>query len=587
MNDTSLNIVSKDAVNLRILSMMVERLKIANLGNLFLVIVTTAYLWNSWPKLHLLIWFGACLIVTVLRITLFYRAYEKSNVTVDNVGLWLVMWPLSLAITNLLWAVACIALVNSGEPRFILLAMFCFFVVITSGASSLSAHIPSFLAHASGLAVPVTIYFLVYDVPQGWLYATAIISFYSVTYLFSRSNNKNILDLVQLRLREQSLNREMTEKSRQAEQALLEKNRFLAAASHDLRQPLHSIGLLISSLRNSIKSTIKSDAILDDTQTALLALQNSFNGILDLSRLDAGVVEVNAYHFLASDLYTELLAEYHPLTDEKNIRLVIEDPDNVAFYTDPILLKRVFRNLLSNAVRYTSQGHITLTFGLDEDESKIRANIVDTGIGIDQEKQEEIFFEYFQISNPERDRNRGFGLGLSIVRRMCKLLGVPISLESKLGKGSNFQLLVERGDPSKCREPAKKLSGLVEFSKLKILLVDDDEGVRRAVSFIISSWGCQCVTAEGKDQAINVVNDQNFVPDIILSDYRLRNLETGPEVIEAICDELNESIPAIVITGETLPEKVRDIEENGLPILYKPVNEDELRLKISEMALQI
>jgi len=573
---------NKAAIDLNILQMMFERLKLANWGNLLLVFVMSSYLWNSWPREQIVVWASMCLAVTLLRIVFFYRRYERSEVDEKNVQTWLRLWPISLAITNLLWAAACIALADSRDPQFILIGMFCFFVVITSGVGTLAAHMPSFLAHGFGLTIPLSIYFLSLGDSLGLAFGLGVCIFYFVAFVFARSNNKNIIDLISLRLRQQSLTKEMEEKSKQAEAALLEKNRFLAAASHDLRQPLHSIGLLVASLHNTIDRSARSEQILEDTQISLTALQNAFNGILDVSRLDAGVVHVSKTHFCAMELEKELTIEFRTLAEDKGIFLDLMVEKDLALFTDQSLLKRILRNLISNAIRYTHEGGVKIEFKRIDD-NQVSIDVIDSGIGIETDKQQDIFSEYYQINNPARDRNQGFGLGLSIVKRMCHLLEIPLRLDSTLGKGTTFSLALAQGDSSLARKTSRQFSSDKDISSLNILMVDDDEGVRRAVSNILESWGCNClVTADGQS-AINEINKNDFIPDLVLSDYRLANFETGIDVIEMIQDEINESIPSMIITGETLPSKVRDIEQKDIKILYKPVSEYDLRDNIVEL----
>lgn len=366
-----------------------------------------------------------------------------------------------------------------------------------------------------------------------------------------------------------------------AEAANDSKSHFLAAASHDLRQPLHSMGLFIDSLEDSVqkgthKPIIKKIAHCQEDLNLLL------NELLDISRIDAGVVPVNKLGLPLQQLLSKLEGGYSIQAETKGLKFKIVST-KAKVYTDPLLLERMLRNLIENTVKYTDRGRILI--GCRHTLEEVRIEVWDTGIGLDEKHQDAIFTEFLQLDNPERDRKKGLGLGLAIVRRLGELLKHPVAMFSLPGKGSCFSItlprlqgdLAEQGEPLTKYQPALALDGMV------ILVIDNDHEILDAMGLILDSWGCRVLLCTGADQAIETISEQNLKPDLIISDYRLEEHVTGVQAINRVLQTFNLDCPAMLITGDTAPERIQEAADSGFPLLHKPLRPAQLRLAIVDL----
>lgn len=362
-----------------------------------------------------------------------------------------------------------------------------------------------------------------------------------------------------------------------AENAVEAKSRFFATASHDLRQPLHAIGLFLDSLDKRVIGTDEHHLVLQIKQSCT-SLNTLFDSCLDISRLDAGAVEHNIEHFSASDFLDSLTEEFRSQASEKalDFRLSI---DNSVFHCDQILLARIVRNLFNNAVQNTERGYLAID--CQTSDKGVVLSVVDSGSGIDGEELESVFNEFYQI-NAERERHsRGLGLGLSIVKRLCEQLGIGISLESKLGCGSRFTLRVPAGHREYIQS-IEDLRGVSLPNNLLALVVEDDQYIRMGMEILLESYGAQTLCVPDAESAIQRLNEYAIAPGAIIADYHLSPCMTGIQAIIDIRKHLGWDLPALLVTGDTSADSVRDAIAYGLPVLHKPVNADELLAAINE-----
>lgn len=362
-----------------------------------------------------------------------------------------------------------------------------------------------------------------------------------------------------------------------AEQASLAKSRFLAAASHDLRQPLHALGLFVSALRERAAAP-ELQPLVSRIERSVGALEGLLNALLDVSRLDAGVVEPQVRAFPARELFGRLSAEFAPLAQAKGLAWRCQGPA-LALRTDPALLETILRNLMSNAIRYTRQGEVAVEWRAEGQD--VVVTVWDTGIGIPAQHQDDVFREFFQLHNPERDREKGMGLGLAIVDRLTRLLGHPLALRSTPGEGTTFELRVPAAS-----EPAATAAPTVERNDdgaLRVLVIDDEAAVREAMTLLLEEWGYHVLAVESADTALAVLNQ---APQAIVSDYRLRGEATGAEAIRRVQDAWGAAIPALLVTGDTAPERLQAAKDSGYPLLHKPVAPARLRSFLRRAAAQ-
>ncbi len=393
--------------------------------------------------------------------------------------------------------------------------------------------------------------------------ALTIIGF-GVTLIWNRQLRKT----VESRTRELRVSEDEARAAREtAEQANRAKTDFLAAASHDLRQPLHAMSLRMEQLKASLQDE-KAEQALVQIGNSLFALNDILNALLDISHLDAGILKSSPSHFPLTQLITRLKNEFTPQAREYGVKLRFRSPP-AWLYSDATLLYRMLANLVDNAVKHGRASGVLI--GARKRGDHWRIEVWDCGRGIPVEKQQEIFGEFVQLDNPGRDRRKGLGLGLSIVQRLNQLLGHQLSLVSRSGCGSCFRLMVpggtampqQNGEPLTHQERGYRLQGAV------VLVVDDDPDVLSATRDLLAGWKCAVLTATSLQEAVSVTADEEI--DVIIADYRLADGHTGLEVIKAMNEKAGRKSKALIITGDVTAEELSSIRDDQYPVLSKPV----------------
>lgn len=358
-----------------------------------------------------------------------------------------------------------------------------------------------------------------------------------------------------------------------AEQANIAKSRFFAAASHDLRQPLHSLGLFASALRDVV-GTSQGHDLAGRIGDSIGALDRLFDELLDVSRLDAGVVEVRRANLALQPLFDRLETGFVGEAVAKGLALRFV-PTELAVNSDPILLERVLTNLVSNALRYTQRGGVLV--GARRRGPRVRVQVWDTGGGIPDDQRALIFDEFYQIGNPGRDRRKGLGLGLAIVRRLTVLLDHPLTFRSVVGRGSCFELTLPAADApvdaARLEESAPPAS---VFAVARALVIDDDPDICEATRRLLAGWGVEVRTAHGPADAFDQLR-QGFTPDVLLADLRLGQAIDGIGLVEQLREHLGTDVPALLISGDTGARELARVKESGLLLLTKPVAPARLR----------
>jgi len=376
------------------------------------------------------------------------------------------------------------------------------------------------------------------------------------------------------------LEQKIAERTRELELANQARSRFLRAASHDLRQPMHALGLFVAQFGERVRDP-ETRRIAEQAGVAVTALQELLDAILDISRLDAGVIAPEVVDFGVHTLLARLDTAFAPSAAEKGLRWRVI-PSRLCVRSDPVLLERILLNLAANAVRYTGRGGIAI--GCRRRGGRVRIQVWDTGIGIPPEQQEAIFQEFYQLANPGQGHRQGLGLGLAIAARLARLLGGRIEVASRPGKGSLFAVEVPRG-----RQPATPLSTAPaggandSLRGAFLLVVDDDALVREAMGSLLRQWGCEVAVAPNAEEAVAALDRSDRLPDALLCDYRLSGEETGIQVIRRLQEVAGTAIPAALVSGDTAPESVREAQASGYPVLPKPVAPAKLRALIEHL----
>jgi len=367
---------------------------------------------------------------------------------------------------------------------------------------------------------------------------------------------------------------DLASKKDEAERANREKSAFLAAVSHDLRQPMHAVGLFAATLRDRVSSPDQAE-LVQRIEDSLSALHGMFDALLNISRLDAGAVEAHLQPCHLKDLLQRAWQDFQPVAEEKKLHLRVRVCDGWAM-SDPMLLGRMVNNLVSNAIRYTERGGVLL--GCRRRGDRWLIEVWDTGVGIAEDHLPHIFDEYFQVGNAERNRARGVGLGLAIVQKISGLLGHPIEVRSRPGRGTVFRISVPAGESrNEDRRAGERSAG--QFAGEAVLVIEDDQAALEAMATLLSSWGLKPISASGLEEAREALR-RGTIPGVILSDYRLPQT-SGIAVVRALIGELGREIPALLITGDTAEDSLATMKASGLPILHKPLRPAKLRAMLS------
>ena len=532
-------------------------------------------------------WLCAVYAVATTRYLL-WRRFNSAILTSARPMLWRRIAVIGSGVNGLTWGIGGVVLYAAHSPasQFLLLI-----TQFGMGAGAAYASAPAFAAVMAYLLPSVLLssvpFFVEGDsvhVTLGAMLFVFVAAATHFTYGISRTIARAIalrfenIDLIH-ELRHQTLAAEQARET--AEEANVGKSRFLAAAGHDLRQPLHALGFFVDALQ---EQSLPPDGrlIVSNIRRSVDAMEDLFNALLDVSRLDAGIVRPRIATIALAPLMERVRLEYDPMASQKELALRV--PRNSLFVrSDPVLLERIMRNLVANAVRYTDRGKIIL--GARRNSGSVRIEVWDSGRGIPKDKHREIFQEFRQLDNPQRDRRKGLGLGLAIVERLVKLLDHPLDLRSQLGRGSVFAVTVPRGRREEF-VPGEADGQIVvdrDVANSLILIVDDEPDVRESMLTLLAKWRCEVVAAESCEAMLEKLVSVKRMPDLIVSDYRLKGQETGIEVIARLREEFNAQVPALLITGDTGMEQLREAEESGLHVLHKPLNPSRLRALIANL----
>jgi signal transduction histidine kinase/CheY-like chemotaxis protein len=384
------------------------------------------------------------------------------------------------------------------------------------------------------------------------------------------------------------LERRIAERTRDLETANQAKSRFLAAASHDLRQPIHALSLLAGQLRSAIRPGDR-NRILTEIEAGIAALGNLFDDLLDISKLEAGAVTAQSEDFPISAVLDAIHAQFAPVAQEKALRLKVL-PNDARVHSDPVLLQRVLSNFVSNAVRYTERGGVLVACrrrGRD-----LQIGVWDTGCGIPEDHREDIFREFVQLDSPDRDRGKGLGLGLAIVARLATLLGSRVQLKSVPGRGSMFAIGVPLAEAQEERKTAAshwrhhEPTHGTSLRGLFAVVIDDDEAALAGLQGLLDRWGCLTLAARSGADALAMLAERDRTPELVICDYHLGDGENGIEAIRRIQAAAGCSMPAILVTGDASPELLRVAGALQHPVLRKPVAPAKLRALLNQLLIR-
>lgn len=456
------------------------------------------------------------------------------------------------------------------------------FVALAAGSVATTAgYRPVLLAYLLPTLGPLAVMWAVSPgIPQpGWIErstAGLLVVFIALLDALGRDAFRLFRESFAIRLQQVELNRQLQVALERAEAANRAKTRFLASASHDLRQPIQTLTLFAAALTMRPLDA-PSREIAEHMNTALQALASQLTALLDISKLDAGVIRVNPARLNLRAVAERLCREFEPAARAKGLALRLSCPAECWVQTDALLFDRVLRNVLDNAVKYTDAGEVRVQVRRDGEHYSVA--IADSGRGIPEQEQARVFEEFYQLDNPERDRTKGLGLGLAIVQRLAQLLQIRVDMESSTDRGTTFRLALSRAEDVPVAADASPAEQ-ADLPELHVLVVDDEAGIRLGMKTLLEGMGCRTTLADSTSEAVAAAQAER--PDIVLSDMRLRGSENGIETVRAL-RRLYPGLPAILISGDIAPDRLREAEQAGIALLHKPVPVETLKREIAKI----
>lgn len=418
---------------------------------------------------------------------------------------------------------------------------------------------------------PLTIWFYTVHDRLHLILGVMLTVFITVILWQATKHHYSFIDSLKLRFDNEILANKLAEQYKIAEEAGWAKARFLAAASHDLRQPIQALMIFQELIRPEIILTEKGEHYFSRSQQAVKSISNLLNSLLDISKLDSNTVKCEPQVVILENLLDEIRSEFMPLAKQKGIRLRIVKT-SICLETDPWLLGQILRNLISNALRYTHTGKVLV--GCRRRQNRLAIAIWDTGIGIQEKYLRAIFGEFFQVDNKERDRQRGLGLGLAIVDRAAKLLNATVTVSSELGHGSCFTISLPLGN-----EITKNSINPIEKSALSnfdlqdrlVVVIENETLIRKGIHSLLENWGCKVISGESEDDVREQIHHQNKTIDMVISDFGLAGSNNGIDVIQNLRIHFGSDIPALLITGDTSQHAIQEANKANLKTLHKPI----------------
>ena len=549
-------------------------------ATLLLVMVVISYFQNPIEQGFLTPWAIWIVILTGIRVYLI-RAFLKQK-QIESPDKWLNFYTIAAFLSGISWGILLLQILNPVSGNEMLLLSFILTGMIAGALLPLSCYLPAYFSFSMPMLVPFAINMFSFEgvefTSTGFLVITFLVSMLGFSILV----NRNIIDSIKLRISNVDLLQDLKTQKVLADIANNEKSRFSAATSHDLRQPLYALDLYLGALRTELQYS-KQFELLDKVQISSKTLADLLNALMDVSKLDSGGVTVNAKYFDLNGVLIAICLEYEQQAKDKRIVLKT-DLDKATVNTDPVLLGRILRNLISNAVNHNQNCCVTVSTTLSSD--KVKIDISDSGKGMTALEVENIFSEFYQLNNPERDRNKGLGLGLAIVKRLSNLLGITIEVDSNLGKGSRFSLTLDLAIDKRKLPRVKKIDsvGNLDLAGLFIIVIDDEKNVRDATKMLLRSWGCEVLSVGSKRELMSTLLEDTYpTPDLIISDYRLRDKKSGIDAVRAASDYFKVDIPVLIVTGDSSEEIVSEITASHYTLVLKPISSQMLRGKIEKI----
>jgi signal transduction histidine kinase/CheY-like chemotaxis protein len=526
-------------------------------------------------------WLGALYLLTAIRV-LASRRFFSSKRDAGSIMRWAWLAAGFSWVSGLLWGALGWAGFLPEAPIVLSFTVIVLTGLVCGTVPSLSAFPPALIGSILATVVPIAARCITTESDISGAFLFLLASLVAINFYYCRITYRMLRETVSLRLENENLVDHLQEERDRAQTADRAKTRFLAAASHDLRQPIHALSLLVSTLailgqRGNVPSGEARD-LASRAKSVVGNLSGLLNALLDISRLDAGIVTVANEAVELRELFRDLGNEFAAEAKQRGLEWRVVDSD-LRVDSDPMMLKRVLNNLVSNAFRYTKEGGVLL--GCRRRGDLVEIQVLDTGPGIPADQQAMVFEEFVQLQNPARDRTQGLGLGLAIVRRTTELLGHPLRLVSRPGRGSMFSVTVPKAGAVEATLQGSETLPAGITAPVGIMVVEDEKDVLDAMVRLLTLEGHRVYAgrsaAEVRKTHAGALRTGDAPVDLIIADYRLGRGATGLEAIQTLCSHIGRRVPAIIITGDTSPSRLKEVSASGVRILHKPIAGEELR----------
>lgn len=546
--------------------------------------ILTVVMWGAASPFAFAAWIGAIAANQLWRYAL-TRRYRRAAPEDRARAPWGYAWALGSLAAGALWGLAGATLYSAGEVPHQALLIVCLFGVVLGGVDLTSVYKPSFYGFVVPALAPLTLR-VALEGDETHLFLAAVMSVVLAFILrFGRNLNHLMAQSLAIRYENDELINELKAQRLAAEAARASaetanrgKTQFLASASHDLRQPLHALGLFGAALSAKVREPEARD-IVSSINASVEALERLFSALMDISKLDAGAVEPVRADVPLASLFARLEQQFALLAQSRGLRLRFV-ATRVWAHTDPMLLERILSNLVVNALCHTERGGAVI--GVRRRGGSLWIDVIDSGVGIACEDQDRVFDEFYRGTTVRGSRSQGMGLGLAIVRRLASLLDHEVELSSTAHRGSRFSVKFPAAEPRVPVAEAQLLDHPRDASSLcgaLIAIIDDEPAVLEGMLACFAQWGADAVGARSGDAILAALGECARYPDLIIADYRLAEGELGTAVVERLREEFGLSIPAILVSGDASSGAIADMRASTLDLLLKPATAEELRAR--------
>lgn len=542
------------------------------------IILALSFSWGLLPQSIVIFWGIAIMSVVIWRFMAIRKFLsENPALPVRRTGFWIKMEIMSSILFGISWGALSLLIMYVDGLHWQILVVVVIVGINATTVPLLSSYVYSYYALSVASFVPMMATMIIEGSPEMLYGAFAAFIFFVLLVQYARRLDKVEEQGYRLKLNNEELIQDLKEKNLQIERAGKAKTRFLAAASHDLRQPMYALNLFLDGLPAYVNDR-EGRNLLEKVESSVDSMSRLLDAMLDISRFDADVVNVQFQSVHVTSLVSKLLLDYELLAQNKGLMLDIESINRCVF-ADETLLYQILNNLFSNAIRYTPQGNVGLR--IVERGENLEFSVWDTGIGIDAGEHDRIFEEFYQAGDLERDRSKGLGLGLAIVSRASRLLKTRVNLESERGVGSAFSFLLPICDcveqSTEYRDVTTIGANNTENGSLCFLVVDNEQEIIDGTRMMLENWGCRVHTAANMNEAIEQVKALDCRIDFIITDYQLEEKGNGLDLIYAVERHCKSKITSLIISGDTTPELLQDIKNAGYSLLHKPIAPAKLR----------